>query len=206
MATSLGLYWYQSLLISMLTLTTAGQLATINIMINPYRYLEMILSQSTINIWYSFMTIGLSQKTDSKFMGIWKWLLGFFITDEIFAVATMKKEISRSYFFGLSILPWFGWSIGTLAGSLIGNVLPNVVMNALCLAIYGMFVAIIAPVAKDNKKAFVAILIATTLSIVFYYVPLINKVPSGIAISISAVIAALICASLFPVKEVKENE
>ena len=114
MATSLGLYWYQALLISMLTLTSAGQLATINIMINPYRYLEMILSQSTINIWYSFVTIGLSQKTDSKFMGIWKWLLGFFITDEIFAVATMKKEISRSYFFGLSILPWFGWNLGTL--------------------------------------------------------------------------------------------
>lgn len=206
MGISLGLYWWQTLLISMLTLTSAGQLAAINIMINPGRYFEMVLSQATINVRYSFMSISLSQKTDSKFRGIWKWLLGFFITDEIFAVASMRKEISRPYFFGLSVLPYFGWAIGTMLGALIGNVLPEVVMNSLCLAIYGMFIAIVAPVAKDSKEAFVAVLIAILFSVIFYYVPIIKEVPSGIAISISAVVSALVCAFIFPVKEVKSNE
>ena len=128
------------------------------------------------------MSISLSQKTDSKFKGIWKWLLGFFITDEIFAVASMRKEISRPYFFGLSVLPYFGWAIGTMLGALIGNVLPEVVMNSLCLAIYGMFIAIVSPVAKDSKEAFVAVLIAILFSVIFYYVPIIKEVPSGINI------------------------
>ena len=206
MAISLGLHWWQALLISMTTLTSAGQLAAINIMINPYRYFEMVLSQATINVRYSFMSISLSQNVDHKFKGIYKWLLGFFITDEIFAVASMKKDVSRIYFLGLSTLPYFGWAIGTLSGALIGNIMPQVVLNALCLAIYGMFIAIIAPVAKENKSVLVATLIAIIFGAIFYYVPIIKEVPSGIAISISAVLAAVICAILFPIKEEQENE
>ena len=206
MAISLGLHWWQALLISMTTLTSAGQLAAINIMINPYRYFEMVLSQATINVRYSFMSISLSQNVDHKFKGIYKWLLGFFITDEIFAVASMKKDVSRIYFLGLSTLPYFGWAIGTLSGALIGNIMPQVVLNALCLAIYGMFIAIIAPVAKENKSVLVATLIAIIFGVIFYYVPIIKEVPSGIAISISAVLAAVICAILFPIKEEQDNE
>ena len=206
MAISLGLYWWQALLISMLTLTSAGQLAAINIMINPSRYFEMVLSQATINVRYSFMSISLSQKTDYKFKGIFKWLLGFFITDEIFAVASMRKEVSRLYFLGLSTLPYFGWALGTLSGALVGNIIPEIVMNALCLAIYGMFISIIAPVAKDNKSILIATLTAIIFGIIFYYVPVIKEIPSGIAISISAILAAIICALLFPIKEEQQNE
>ena len=98
MGSKYGLYIWQTVLISALTLTSAGQLAGLNLMINPGLYLEMLVSQSTINIRYSFMSISLSQKIDSKFKGIYKWLLGFFITDEIFAVAISKNKISRSFF------------------------------------------------------------------------------------------------------------
>ena len=206
MAVSLGLYWWQALLISMLTLTSAGQLAAIQIMVNPARYIEMIVSQSTINVRYSFMSISLSQKTDHKFKGIWKFLLGFFITDEIFAVAIQKEEVKRSFFIGLSTLPYFGWAIGTLIGTIIGNVIPEIIMKSLCLAIYGMFIAIITPVAKKSKAVLISIIIASLLSLMFYYIPLIKEVPTGIAISISAVLASTICAILFPVKVGEENE
>ena len=206
MAVSLGLYWWQALLISMLTLTSAGQLAAIQIMVNPARYIEMIVSQTTINVRYSFMSISLSQKTDHKFKGIWKFLLGFFITDEIFAVAVQKEEVKRSFFIGLSTLPYFGWAIGTLIGTIIGNIIPGIIMKSLCLAIYGMFVAIITPVAKKSKAVLIAIIIASLCSLMFYYFPLIKEVPTGIAISISAVLASCICAILFPVKVGEKNE
>ena len=98
MGSKLGLHIWQTLLISMLTLTSAGQLAGLNIMINPGLYLEMFITQTTINVRYSFMSISLSQKIDSKFKGIYKWLLGFFVTDEIFAVAISKEKVSRSFF------------------------------------------------------------------------------------------------------------
>lgn len=206
MAIKCGLFPWQALMISMLTLTSAGQLSAISIMVSPGRYFEMFTSQLTINIRYAFMGIVLSQKTDSKFTRFWKWLLAFFITDEIFGVASTKENVTRSYLLGLSTLPYFGWALGTLLGTLIGSVVPTFIMNALCLAIYGMFIAIITPEAKANKKVLIAVIVATIISIIFFYVPLINSVPSGIAISISAILGALLCAILFPIKEGDNNE
>lgn len=206
MAIKCGLFPWQALMISMLTLTSAGQLSAISIMVSPGRYFEMFTSQLTINIRYAFMGIVLSQKTDSKFTRFWKWVLAFFITDEIFGVASTKENVTRSYLLGLSTLPYFGWALGTLLGTLIGSVVPTFIMNALCLAIYGMFIAIITPEAKANKKVLIAVIVATLISIIFFYVPLINSVPSGIAISISAILGALLCAILFPIKEGDNNE
>lgn len=205
MAISAGLHWWQALLISMLTLTSAGQVASLSVIINPGRYLELLISQSTINVRYCFMSIALSQKTDSKFKGIYKWLLGFFITDEIFAVAMTQKKVSRSFFLGLGVLPYVGWAFGTFVGALLGGILPESVMIALGLAIYGMFVAIIVPPMKEDKTIIVAVVISILFSFSFYYIPYLNQVPTGITISICAVVAALICAFLFPVKEEVEN-
>lgn len=107
MAVSFGLSWWQAVLISMTTVTSAGQFAGIGIMIHPGQYIQMLISQITINIRYSFMSISIGQKADSRFSGIYRWLLGFFITDEIFAVATKEDEIKRSYFAGLATLPYW---------------------------------------------------------------------------------------------------
>ena len=199
-AITYGLSWWQAGLVSMLTLTSAGQFAGIGIMSLPNGYISMLVSQLTINVRYAFMSISLSQKTDSKFKGLFKWLLGFFITDEIFAVAIDEDNVKRSYFIGVSTLPYFGWAIGTICGALLGNVLPELVLNALGIAIYAMFIAIIMPKMKSNKKVLLVVGIALMCSVIFYYVPYLKKISSGIAISICAVIAALVGAIFFPEK------
>ena len=201
MAVSYGFHWWQALLISMLTVTSAGQFAGIGTMLHPGQYIEMLVSQLTINVRYSFMSISLSQKTDEKFKGIWRWLFGFMMTDEIFAVASTEKEVSRSFFAGLMITPYLGWSLGTLIGALLGNVLPHRLMSALSLAIYGMFVAIVMPGMKESRAVVMVVLLALGLSSLFYYVPVLSQVSSGLAISICAIVAALAGAALFPVKE-----
>ena len=201
-----GLHWWQALLISLLTLTSAGQLASLSVIVNPGRYIELLISQCTINVRYSFMSVALSQKTDSKFKGIFKWLLGFFITDEIFAVAVSQDKINRKFFFGLGVLPYVGWALGTLLGALLGNILPEVVMLSLGLAIYAMFVAIIVPPMKEDKTIIISVAISIFVSCLLYFIPYLKEIPTGIAISISAILGALICAFLFPVKGDKENE
>lgn len=198
LAVSYGLCWWQALLISMTTLTSAGQLAGIGIMVHPGQYIEMLVSQLTINIRYSFMSVSLSQKVTPEFKGIKRWLCGFFITDEIFAVASAQNEVSPKFFAGLAVAPYFGWALGTLCGSILGNILPESVMNALCIAIYGMFIAIVAPVAKKSAKLLSVAAVAAGLSCLFYYVPILSQVSSGISISICAVAAAIFGAILFP--------
>lgn len=197
-AVKYGLTWWEALLISMLTVTSAGQFAGISIMTNPGHYLEMLISQCTINVRYSFMSISLSQKVNERFKGIWRIIFAFMITDEIFAVASSKKEVSRSFFAGLTILPYLGWSIGTLTGALLGNVLPHSIMSALGLAIYGMFTAIVIPDLKKGRSICFVVAAALAFSCSFYYIPVLKNVPSGISISICAIMAALLGAVIFP--------
>lgn len=205
MAISMGFEWWQAVLISMTNLTSAGQLAGIGIMINPAQYIDMLLSQLTINVRYSFMSVSLSQKVTPQFCGIKRWILGFFITDEIFAVAANEKEVSVKFFSGLTVFPYIGWTLGTLLGSVLGNVLPAIIMNALCLAIYGMFVAIVAPKAKESLSLLLVVGVAIALSCMFYYMPFLSSVSSGLSVCICAILAAVFGAIVFPVKEESEN-
>ena len=204
MAVSYGLKPYQAVIISMTTLTSAGQFAGIQGMLIPGQYISMLISQLTINVRYSFMSISLSQKLDPKFRGIWKWIFGFAVTDEIFAVASSRAVVTRSFFAGLMTLPYIGWALGTLLGAELGNILPESIMSALGIALYGMFVAIVVPEMKTSKSVVFSVFLAALLSTTFNVVPWLKKVPSGLSISICALAAAMIAAYFFPVKESEE--
>jgi predicted branched-subunit amino acid permease len=127
------------------------------------------------------------------------------MTDEIFAVASAQNNVTTRFFAGLAVMPYLGWTFGTLFGSLLGNILPEMVMSALCIAIYGMFIAIVAPVAKGSKSLSAVVVLSIALSCAFYYIPLLKNISSGLAISICAVAAAVFGALVFPVKEDGEN-
>jgi predicted branched-subunit amino acid permease len=187
----------------MTTVTSAGQFAGIGMMLQPGQYIAMLISQLTINVRYSFMSISLSQKVESRFRGIYRWLLAFFMTDEIFAVASAEEEVKRSFFAGLAVVPYVGWTLGTLFGAVLGNVLPQRLMSALGLAIYGMFVAIVVPEMKRQKPVVWVVMLALVGSCLFRYVPVLSGISSGLAISICALIAAVLGAILFPVEDEK---
>lgn len=203
-AVSYGMTWWEALLISMTCVTSAGQFSGIKTMLIPGQYLDMLISQLTINVRYSFMSISLSQKVNVKFRGIWRWIFAFIMTDEIFAVAVSEESVSRSFMAGLGSLPYFGWALGTLLGALLGNILPATVMSALGLAIYGMFVAIVVPEMKKARPVIIVVVIAAILSTCFTYIPFLKKISPGLAISICAIIAAVIGAMFFPIKEKAE--
>ena len=206
MAVSYGLSWWQAVLISMTTVTPAGQFAGIGIMMHPGQYFQMLISQITINIRYSFMSISVGQKADSRFSGISRWILGFMMTDEIFAVASQEDSVSRSFFAGLSTLPYIGWAVGTLIGAILGSILPDRLMSALSLAIYGMFVAIVVPEMKKSRAVVFVVLLALVLSCMFYYVPFLSRISSGITITVVAIVAAVIGSLLFPVADDTDKE
>jgi predicted branched-subunit amino acid permease len=201
----MGMHVWHAVLISMVTLTSAGQLSGIHTMCMPGQYMEMLVSQLTINVRYSFMSICLSQKTDSKFKGIYRLLLGFFMTDEIFAVASTEKSVSRSFFLGLAAAPYVGWTCGTLLGALLGDVLPERVMGALCLAIYAMFVAIIIPEVRAEKTLGIVVGVSVLLSTAFYYLPILKNISSGLAVTVCAIVAAVVGALFFPKKDEEED-
>ncbi len=195
-----GLHPLIALLISMTNETSAGQVAGLAIMVAAGPLLEMALTQLIINLRYSLMAISLSQRLDASFSTPWRLLLSFSITDEIFAVASTKRErVGVRYFSGLSTAPYIGWALGTLAGALAGTLLPPVIRDSLGLVLYGMFIAIIIPPARRERGVLFAVCVAVGLSCILYYVPLFDFLSSGFALIISAVIAAALAAWLFPV-------
>lgn len=197
-AISYGMTWWEATLISMTCVTSAGQFSGIQTMRFPGLWLDMFISQLTINIRYSFMSIALSQKLNNNFKGIWRWIMGFMITDEIFAVAVSNESVTRSFFAGLATLPYIGWALGTLLGALLGNVLPESIMSALGLALYGMFVAIVVPEMKKARPVIFVVIIAAALSTAFTYAPVLKNVSSGLSISICAIVSAAVIALIFP--------
>ncbi len=206
-AVSSGLCWWEALLVSMMNLTSAGQFAGITIMAAAGSYIEMAISQFVINLRYALMSISLSQKVDREFHMGHKLLLGFANTDEIFAVAMSRQgEVSSQYFAGLAVLPYLGWTFGTLAGAVCGNILPQNVSDALGLAIYGMFIAIIVPAMKKDSHILKITLLAVGISVALYYLPGLQKISSGFAVIICAVAASAVGAVCFPVEDQTEEE
>ena len=209
-ATGSGLTLLQALLISMLNVTSAGQLATVPIMVGGGTYIELILSQAVINSRYSLMSVSLSQKLGKSVRLRDRFLISFVNTDEVFAVASSAYgTVGRKYLYGLILAPYLGWSLGTLLGAIAGNILPAIVISALGIAIYGMFIAIVVPFAKGSTKGLLCVLLSALLSCVFYYTPALSVIPSGFVIIIIAVLVSVLFAILFPIpdeEEVSEGE
>ena len=205
-ASLLGLPIYFSVLISMTNLTSAGQLAGIGIIAALGSVAEMLLVQLVINSRYFLMGVSLSQNLDSSFTTGKRFAAAAFITDEIFAIAVSKRgEINTKYYFGLTVIPYVGWAVGTLLGAISGNVQPIELQSALGIGLYAMFIAIVVPPAVKSFKIAFVLFFAAGLSCLFYYVPFFkNNISQGFAIIISALAAALVAALLFPVKE--END
>ena len=202
-----GLTVFQAVIISLLNLTSAGQLAAVPIIAGGGTFLELALSQLVINSRYSLMSVSLSQKLSKKVKLPQKLLIAYGNTDEIFAVSVSNNgEVGTKYMLGIILLPVIGWTSGTLLGGVVGNILPPMVTAALGVAIYGMFVAIVMPVAKKEKMTALCVLLAIAISCAFRYIPLLKVVPTGFTVIICAVVASALFAIIAPIKtEEKEG-
>ena len=202
LAVNMGLPIWSVVLISMTNLTSAGQFAGIGIIAAGSPMLEMIFAQFIINLRYSLMSVTLSQKTDETMTLPHRLLSSFFITDEIFAVASGQPEdVGCKYMYGLGTAPFLGWSLGTLLGAVAGNIMPDSLCSALGIALYAMFVAIVLPPARRSRPLIIVVAVSIALSCLLRYLPLPFKLSGGTVIIICAVAASALGAAVFPVKE-----
>ncbi|MBQ9859850.1 MAG: AzlC family ABC transporter permease [Clostridia bacterium] len=199
-ASQLGLPVWAAVLTSLTNLTSAGQAAGLDIIAAAGTLVEMILTQLVINLRYSMMGFSLSQKLDGTFTTSRRLLVSFGITDEVYAVAVSQPgRLTASYMLGLISLPVVGWTLGTLLGGVAGQLLPASLTAAMGLVLYGMFLAIILPPARKERSVLLVVLLAAAFSVVCKY--LLPFISGGFAVIISALLAAVIGAWLFPIKE-----
>lgn len=195
-----GLSALQAAFMSGANLTSAGEAAGIDIIASGGTLLEMAITQLVINFRYLLMSISLSQRTDESFTTSKRIIASFGITDEIFALLVSRnKSVTAAYMMGVITLPFIGWTGGTAIGAIAGSILPKTVSDSLGILLYGMFVAIIVPPAKEDKHIIFAVFVAAGISSLLKY--LVPHLTSGFAVIIAALCAAVVAAVLFPVSE-----
>jgi len=189
-------------LISLSNLTSAGQFAGVNLLLADGSYLELIITTLIINTRYFLMSMSLSQKVNGEFNTFRRLSASFGVTDEIFAVSMGHKgKISPLYMCGLIMLPVFGWTTGTIMGGIASGLLPETATNALGIALYAMFMAIIIPPAREKVSVLAVVLAAAGLSVAFDRIPALTALSGGWSIVIITILVASIAAILFPVEE-----
>ncbi|MGM9585530.1 MAG: AzlC family ABC transporter permease [Faecousia sp.] len=206
MAVSQGLSTWEATLISLTNLTSAGQFAGLTVIVAAATLWEMVLTQLIINSRYALMSLALSQRMGERIGFLPRLLIAFFNTDEIFALAMARMEpLTVPFMLGLGTLPIVGWTLGTLCGALAGSVLPASIQAALGVMLYGMFIAIVVPPAKGDRKILAAVVLALICSCLFTWAPVLKEVSAGLSIVICTVVAAGICALLLPIEETEEE-
>ena len=202
MAVSQGLSVWYAVLISATNLTSAGQFAGLTVIAAGAALVEMILTQLVINSRYALMSLALGPRLGPE-VGIGKRLMAaFFNTDEVFALGMAREgKLTVSYFTGAGTVAALGWVGGTAMGAIAGSVLPLAVRAALGVMLYGMFIAIVVPQARKEKPMLLSMVLALVFSCLFTWVPGLKELSAGLAIVISTVAAAVICALVFPVEE-----
>ena len=201
-AVSKGLHSLIATFMSMTNLTSAGQFAGMNLIAAQGALVEIGLTTLIINIRYFLMSISVSQKVEQKMSMKERLAAAFGITDEIFAVSMHREhELTAAYMAGLIITPVLGWTGGTFVGAVATSFMPEALSNALGIALYGMFIAVIVPPAREHKNVLFAVAMAIAASVACKYLPVIKNLSSGWTIILITIVVCLIAAWLYPVEE-----
>jgi len=200
-----GVPVWAAVVISLTNLTSAGQFAGMNLLAAHGALVEIGLTTLIINIRYFLMSISVSQKVEQRMTIKERLAVSFGITDEIFAVSMQRdRELTTPYMAGLILTPVLGWTGGTLVGAVATSFMPTALSNALGIALYGMFIAIIVPPAREHKNVLFAVVLSIAASVACQYLPIIKDLSGGWTIIVITIVVCLIAAWLFPVEESEE--
>lgn len=197
-----GVPIWAAVMVSITNLTSAGQFAGMNLIAAQGALVEIGLTTFIINLRYFLMSISLSQKVEQKMTMKERLAVSFGITDEIFAVSMQRdREVTSAYMAGLIITPVLGWTSGTFVGAAATSFMPEVLSNALGIALYGMFIAVIVPPAREHKNVLFAVVLAIAASVACTYLPGIKNLSGGWTIILITLLVGAVAAWLFPVEE-----
>ncbi len=201
-AAGIGLTVFESAAMSALNVTSAGQFAALSVIAAGASYIELAFTQVVINLRYFLMSCALSQRLSPKMPFAHRFGIAYGVTDEIFALSvTHPAPLPPAYSYGLIACAVPGWVAGTALGAAAGRLFPPLLTNALGVAIYGMFIAILVPPAKENRAVAVVVLVSMALSAVMTWAPALSGISSGFRIILITLLVSGAAAALKPISE-----
>ena len=200
-----GLTPLQSFFMSLLNNASAGQYGGLTVISEDSGIWMIVLMMLIINARYLLMSCALSQRLSPDTPLAFRMIIGFDVTDELFALAISQPGyLDVWYFIGAMCAALPGWSLGTLTGALAGSVLPEWAMGGFSVMLYGMFLAIIIPEARKNRV--VLRCVAAGFACSFLAARLLPALSEGMRILLLTVILSAAAALLSPAGAAPEDE
>lgn len=200
-----GLDPLQGLLMSLVNNTSAGEAAAVGIIADGGSYLEMAINQAVINIRYFLMSAALCVHLDPGLSLGRRMLVGFDVTDEIFATLIgQKRPVSEYFAYGLASITIPGWAAGTVLGIVFGDILPADIVSSLSVALYAMFIAVVIPPARKDGRILAIVLVSMLGSWLFTLEPIASYISEGVKIIILTLVISALAAVIWPLKEDEE--
>lgn len=203
---SSGLSVFQGFLASLLNNTSAGEFAAITLIGTNASYMEIALVTLIANARYMLMSCALSQRLEPGQSFLHRLGIAFAVTDELFGIAIARKGyLEPAYYYGAMAIAIPGWSLGTACGIIAGSALPERIVSALSVALFGMFLAIIIPPARESRVILTVVLTSFIASFVATYVEPLAQLTGGTRTIILTVAIAAAAAWLRPVHDVQKE-
>ena len=193
-----GLSVFQGFLTSLLNNTSAGEFAS---------YTEIALVTLIANARYMLMSCALSQRLSSAQGFIHRLAMAFAVTDELFGIAISRPGVLNPYYYygGMAVaIP--GWSIGTACGIVAGAALPERIVSALSVALFGMFLAIIMPPARESRIILTVVITSFIASFAATYMEPLAQLTGGTRTIILTVVIAAAAAWFRPVQSQQKED
>lgn len=181
-----GLSPFESQALSTIIFAGAAQLVATGMIKAGASILTMLITTFFITARHFLYSVSMRQSI-SPLPKRWRYLLGFLLTDELFAIIGNqdKKQFEPWYAFGAGFSFYLVWNVASLTGILLGNSIPELSSIGLDFAIVATFIAIIIPTIKNLPIA-VTVMVALALSVLSS----VFKIEGGLII---ASVGAMIC-------------
>lgn len=203
---SSGLSVFQGFLASLLNNTSAGEFAAITLIGTNASYMEIALVTLIANARYMLMSCALSQRLQPGQSFLHRLGIAFAVTDELFGIAIARKGyLEPAYYYGAMAVAIPGWSLGTACGIIAGSALPERIVSALSVALFGMFLAIIIPPARESRVILTVVLTSFIASFVATYVEPLAQLTGGTRTIILTVAIAAGAAWFSPVSDQRKE-
>ncbi len=88
------------------------------------------------------------------------------MTDEVFAIYTTQKKLERPglVFLGMALISYLSWDLGTVIGAVASDFLPALLTAALGVAMYAMFISLLAPSVRGNGRLGLLVLLTAAVN------------------------------------------
>ncbi|MBR6364586.1 MAG: AzlC family ABC transporter permease [Lachnospiraceae bacterium] len=206
-AKNAGLTAFQATLTSMLLNASAGEYVAFSLIAEQAAYIEIALMVLVANARYLLMSCSLSQKLSKRVTLPHRLVMSLGITDELFGVSMSRQTpVEPPFYYGMMLVALSLWAAGTGLGVIFGNLLPQNIVNALSVGLYGMFLAIIIPAAKQSRVIIGICTISMGASLAFSLLPYISKISVGTRTILLTVVISAFAAYFFPVPDKEEDD